>query len=123
MIDHFFIFFPGNPPVNFRIIFGLINRSVLQHDVDKGILGHPIRCKASIIPANCPRLLSLPSPPWLTSRLMQNTQRKLQLVIKTVPEPFYPTSGFSSPKCGWNEEISTREFEPQKPLSPFSRLA
>ena len=41
-----------------------------------------------------------PWPPWLTSQLMQKTQRRLQFVRKTVPDPPRPTSERSSPKCG-----------------------
>ena len=41
-----------------------------------------------------------PSPRWAISQLMQKTQRRLQLLKNTVPDPPSPTSDLSSPKCG-----------------------
>jgi hypothetical protein len=46
----------------------------------------------------------------------------LQWLKKIVPEPWRPTSGGSSPKCGWAEATFTREMAPHTPVSPFNRL-
>jgi hypothetical protein len=61
------------------------------------MLWQPRFCKSSIIfPKDSP-LLFRPTPIWLMGKFWQNTQCKLQWVMKIVPEPLDPEMGGSSP--------------------------
>jgi hypothetical protein len=55
------------------------------------------------------------------SKFWQNRHSKLQWVKKIVPEPWFPTSGASSPKCAL--KLDTQESLPvlQYPVSPDKR--
>ncbi len=86
--------------------------------VTRLMLWHPLLCSSIIISASLSNVISLPSPRWLIVQFWQNMHLRLHWLKKIVPEPCLPTSGLSSPKCGF--QLETKGLSPvlHTPRSP-----